>query len=141
MASLQLRIARPVSDLKRSVAMYRRGLGPSEIDRFEDHAGYDGARLGKLGAIGVRLSRWVTMHGFAFNVATDLSGFGLIVPCGIRELDVTSLARLGVEPPSIEAVATAALPHFANVFDATVSLRDRSELEATLERGAGEATT
>jgi len=81
----------------------------------------NGALLGKIGAIGVRLSRWVTMHGFAFNVATDLAGFGMIVPCGIRELDVTSLERLGVAPPPLEEVARASLEHFASVFDAAVT--------------------
>jgi lipoyl(octanoyl) transferase len=85
----------------------------------------NGAQLAKIGAIGVRLSRWITMHGFAFNVTTDLSdqGFGLIVACGIRELGVTSLQKLGVaNPPSVEAVAKSSLKHFAAVFDADVSL-------------------
>jgi lipoyl(octanoyl) transferase len=91
----------------------------------------NGARLAKIGAIGVRLSRWVTMHGFAFNVATDLTGFQLIVPCGIRELDVTSLARLGIpasEFLSIEDVARASLPHFASVLDADVTLGVPSDI-------------
>lgn len=78
-------------------------------------------RLAKIGAIGVRLSRWVTMHGFALNVATDLTGFRLIVPCGIQSLGVASLTTLGVEPPPLEVVARASLPHFADVFDADVS--------------------
>ncbi|MBX3200112.1 MAG: lipoyl(octanoyl) transferase LipB [Labilithrix sp.] len=92
----------------------------------------NGARLAKIGAIGVRLSRWVTMHGFAFNVSTDLSGFELIVPCGIRELDVTSLARLGVPPPSIEDVARASHRHFADILDADVVEGHPEELDAAI---------
>lgn len=54
-------------------------------------------REAKIGAIGVRIRRWVTMHGFAVNLAPDLSHFTGIVPCGIEEFGVTSLARLGIE--------------------------------------------
>lgn len=80
-----------------------------------------GERVAKIGAIGVRLSRWVTMHGFAFNVSTALEGFQLIVPCGLS-LGVTSLAQLGVSVPTIEETARLALPHFARVFDAEVTM-------------------
>ena len=52
-------------------------------------------REAKIGAIGVRVRRWVTMHGFSVNIAPDLSHFGGIVPCGIQEFGVTSLERLG----------------------------------------------
>jgi len=57
-----------------------------------------GAAEAKIGAIGVRVRRWVTMHGLSINVAPDLSHFGGIVPCGIAEYGVTSLAKLGQEP-------------------------------------------
>jgi len=57
----------------------------------------DGASEAKIGAIGVRVRRWVTMHGFSINVAPDLAHFGGIVPCGIAEYGVTSLAALGLK--------------------------------------------
>ncbi len=76
-------------------------------------------RAAKLGAIGVRLSRWVTMHGFAFNVSTALSGFELIVPCGIRSYGVTSLEALGAgKGKSVEDVGRASVAHFERVFEA-----------------------
>jgi lipoyl(octanoyl) transferase len=57
----------------------------------------EGAAEAKIGAIGVRVKRWVTLHGFSINVAPDLSHFGGIVPCGIATHGVTSLAALGVQ--------------------------------------------
>ncbi len=84
--------------------------------RAEDGAG--AARPAKIGAIGVKLSRWVTMHGFALNVATDLDGFRLIVPCGISRWGVTSLAALGVPGLTVEQVAREAVGCFERVFEA-----------------------
>jgi lipoyl(octanoyl) transferase len=59
----------------------------------------DGAEEAKIGALGVRVKRWVTLHGFAINVAPDLAHFTGIVPCGIAEFGVTSLAQLGKQIP------------------------------------------
>jgi lipoyl(octanoyl) transferase len=71
----------------------------------------------KIGAIGVRISRWVTSHGFAFNVATDIEFFNLIVPCGISDKGVTSLtAKLG-KAPAMTEVEDRFVEHFARVFD------------------------
>jgi lipoyl(octanoyl) transferase len=70
----------------------------------------------KLAAIGVRIARWVTSHGFAFNVTTDLEHFKLIVPCGIADRGVTSLERLLGHPVDIDEVARHLIGHFASVF-------------------------
>jgi len=72
----------------------------------------------KIAAIGVRVSRWVTSHGFALNVTTDLDHFKTIVPCGIRNYGVTSMERLlDGAPPSLPRVAERFAPHFADLFD------------------------
>jgi lipoic acid synthetase len=88
---------------------------------------------GKVAAIGVRVARGVSMHGFALNVDTDLAYFGHIVPCGIADRPVTSLTELLDRKVSLEEMVEALLPHAAKVFgtgDAEVQL-------GAFARGAG----
>jgi lipoyl(octanoyl) transferase len=75
-----------------------------------------GGRESKIAAIGVRIRHWVTLHGIALNVDPDLGHYRGIVPCGISEHGVTSLARLGVRP-DMPAVDRALRESFAEVFD------------------------
>lgn len=70
----------------------------------------------KVAAIGVRISRWVTSHGFALNHTTDLSHFNLIVPCGIADRRVTSMAQLGCTADR-SSVESRLVFHFGQVFD------------------------
>ena len=126
-------VAYPVFDLapdRRDVHRYVRDLEEVMIRTCAGYGieagrvpGLTGAWVGqdKIGAIGVRIARWVTSHGFAFNVSTDLSAFDLIVPCGIRGRGVTSLERLLRRPVAVEEVMDRLATHFAAVFEREVA--------------------
>lgn len=107
-------VRRYVRDLEetliRSLADF--GVGAGRIPRLT------GVWIGdlKIAAIGVRISRWVTTHGFAFNVATDLDFFRVIVPCGIADRGVTSLSRVLRRKVSVEEVRPVVARRFAEVF-------------------------
>ncbi|HLK66692.1 MAG TPA: lipoyl(octanoyl) transferase LipB [Bryobacteraceae bacterium] len=117
----------PIVDLrewKRDVGAYVRAVEQVIIETLADY-GIGGDRIAgltgvwvdgrKIAAIGVHISRWVTSHGFALNVATDLSYFQYIVPCGLTR-PVTSMAQLGVRA-TLEEVSHKLAGHFGRVFD------------------------
>ncbi len=79
------------------------------------------AALAKVGALGVRIARWVAFHGFALNVSIDLALYRHIVPCGIREHPVTSLAALTGRAPAVSEVARVAYAHLSARLDAVPS--------------------
>ena len=93
-----------------------------------------GAAAEKIGAIGVHISRWVTSHGFAFNVATDLRYFELIVPCGIAERKATSLEKVLGRAVKRNEAAPRLVEHFGQVFGREPQHTTREELLAALER-------
>ena len=121
-------VAYPVIDLAlhgRDVHRYLRDLEQVVMALLARHgiegrrdAKYTGVWVGdeKVCAIGVAITRWVTYHGLALNVSTDLSHFALIVPCGISDRGVTSLEKLLGQPVSMEHAAAELVEEFARVF-------------------------
>jgi lipoyl(octanoyl) transferase len=87
----------------------------------------------KLGAIGVHISRWVTSHGFAYNVSTDLRNFDLIVPCGIAGRKATSLEKLLGRAVNLAEVRPRMARHFGEVFELEMKVGSREELFEKLE--------
>ena len=122
----------PILDLspdRRDVHRYVRDLEEVMIRVCADYgtvasriAGLTGAWVGdaKIGAIGVRIARWVTSHGFAFNVANDLGPFRLIVPCGIRGRGVTSVEQVLGHPVAVDEAISRLVERFREVFGAAV---------------------
>ena len=133
----------PILDLrewKRDVGAYVRGIEQVIIHTLSDF-GIAAGRIPKLtgvwvegrkiAAIGVHISRWVTSHGFALNVATDLSYFQYIVPCGLTK-PVTSMAQLGVRA-SLEEVSRVLAAHFGRIFDCEMQLNSSLAVQLDTE--------
>jgi len=96
------------------------------LQAFSVSAGRDEQHIGvwvgaeKIAAIGVKVRKWVTKHGFAVNVGSDLSHFSMINPCGITDKGVVSLSRILSRPVSVEDVQQVIMDTFAEVFDVAV---------------------
>jgi lipoyl(octanoyl) transferase len=131
----------PIIDLKRhrqDLHWYLRSIEQALINALADYGipgdrntSYTGVwtRGKKIASIGVHARDWVTWHGFALNVTTELSYFNLIVPCGIDGVVMTSIAReLGVEEVSARDVTDRVTAKFADAFDLTAVVTARSAL-------------
>jgi lipoyl(octanoyl) transferase len=135
-----------LGEIRRDVVWYVRQLEEAMIRATADFsivAGREPGRTGvwvrtareplaKLAAIGVHVSRWVTSHGFAYNVATDLTYFDLIVPCGIADKPVTSLERLLGRAVALEEFRPRLIERFAEVFGLAMRPMPLAELDGAL---------
>jgi lipoate-protein ligase B len=132
----------PIIDLKpdrRDVRRYVRDLQEVLVRTLADYgieargAG-EQAMIGvwsgdaKVASIGVHLSRWVTSHGFALNVSTDLGFFGAIVPCGLTDVRMASIESLAGERPSLADVALRTALHFGEVFEREIAPCEPAEV-------------
>ena len=119
----------PILDLnhyKRSITWYMRELEQLIIDVLGEYDIKASRKKGltgtwvkdkKIAALGVRISRWVTMHGFSLNINPDLNFYKNIIPCGIKEYGVTSMAKImGNEVPSMDEVKGKMTKHFTKNF-------------------------
>jgi len=107
------------------------GIEGSRIEKLTGvwiDAGKPSAR--KICAFGVRCSRWITMHGWALNVNTQLDYFNHIVPCGISDKAVTSMAKELGNNLNIDEVKSVLLKHFSDVFNATIKTVEKEKLIA-----------
>ncbi len=124
-----------VEQLEETMIRASRNFGVTAT-RFEDKHGIwveTPAGPEKLAALGVHLSRWVTSHGFAYNVSTNLSYFDLIVPCGISGKRATSLERLLNRTVARNEVTAPLASHFGEVFDREMVAIPRDEFLAALD--------
>lgn len=93
------------------------------LEDFSIKAGRDPQHVGvwidqkKIASIGLSIREWVTMHGFALNVSTDLEGFSLIHPCGFKDRKTASIRELSSFCPSLEQVTESLLQHFCEILD------------------------
>jgi len=142
-------VAYPILNLgaiRRDVVWYVRELEEAMIRATAEfgivagrEAGKTGVWVGegktseKLAAIGVHISRWITSHGLAYNVSTDLRNFDLIVPCGIADRKATSLEKLLGRSVKLDEVKPKLAAHLAEVFGLELQRIDRAELLKKLE--------
>jgi lipoyl(octanoyl) transferase len=118
-----------IRGLEDSLISYLAELGISAVPGDKGYTGvWTPGYQAKLAAIGVKLNQHVSSHGFALNVTTDLDYFGGIVPCGIDDRGVTSIAAEGGGVPSVEQAAQGYVPHFARAFDCEVTMGDAADL-------------